>query len=276
MNFKQYLAEEKRLSPSSIKSYTYILDRFSHWITQQGVSIERVTYTDLLQYIKARRGRREEKKYINQGLTVIRHYYAFLLHKGIIDYNPAINLVVRGVIRRLPHGLLDKEKLEELYQHYSGSLQSKVVLGLLVYQGLTTCELQQLRATHINLTLGMVQVPETARSNGRTLPLEASQVLPLQQFLASCHSSYLFASYKGSGLLTNVLSWLMLQLRKLNPAVKNAGQLRMSIITHWLKDKDVRVVQYLAGHRHVSSTQRYQQDRLRALQQDIEDFHPLG
>jgi hypothetical protein len=39
---------------------------------------------------------------------------------------------------------------------------------------------------------------------------------------------------------------------------------------------DLRKAQYLAGHRHVSSTEEYKQQLLDELQADVKKFHPLG
>lgn len=64
-------------------------------------------------------------------------------------------------------------------------------------------------------------------------------------------------------------------LRKINPKLKNAAQLRQSVITEWLKEKDLRTVQYMAGHRNVSSTERYQTNNLEDLKEALNKHHPL-
>ena len=46
------------------------------------------------------------------------------------------------------------------------------------------------------------------------------------------------------------------RLKRIYPEIKNAGQIRQSVITHWLKTHNLREVQYMAGHRWVSSTDR--------------------
>mgnify|MGYP005854110209 CR=1 FL=1 len=53
-------------------------------------------------------------------------------------------------------------------------------------------------------------------------------------------------------------------------------KIRSSVITHWLKNHNLRQVQYMAGHKYVSSTERYQQNNLEALQKNIEGYHPLN
>jgi integrase/recombinase XerD len=49
----------------------------------------------------------------------------------------------------------------------------------------------------------------------------------------------------------------------------------MSVITNWLKKHSLRETQYLAGHKYVSSTARYQTTNLDDLQQALKDHHPL-
>jgi integrase/recombinase XerD len=64
-------------------------------------------------------------------------------------------------------------------------------------------------------------------------------------------------------------------LRRINHKVKNLDQVRASVITHWVQVYDLRKAQYLAGHRHVSSTESYKQQVLDELQADVKKFHPF-
>ena len=66
------------------------------------------------------------------------------------------------------------------------------------------------------------------------------------------------------------------QLRKIHPDFKSVSQIRQSIITQWLTSEDVRLVQEKAGHRYVSSTERYEQINPEDLQARVEKHHPLG
>ncbi|MEL6628589.1 MAG: integrase [Bacteroidota bacterium] len=52
-------------------------------------------------------------------------------------------------------------------------------------------------------------------------------------------------------------------------------QLRASVLAHWLRDRDVRQVQYLAGHRYVSSTERYDLYGYESLKTQLDQYHPL-
>ncbi len=63
-------------------------------------------------------------------------------------------------------------------------------------------------------------------------------------------------------------------LKKQYPDIKNAKQIRFSVITNWLKTKDLRIVQYMAGHKWISSTERYQTTYLENLQNELKKYHP--
>lgn len=79
----------------------------------------------------------------------------------------------------------------------------------------------------------------------------------------------LFISMNGCENIKNSLYDFNQALRKLNPKYKNAAQIRQSVITEWLKEKDLRTVQYMAGHKYVSSTERYQTSNLEDLKDII-------
>jgi len=59
------------------------------------------------------------------------------------------------------------------------------------------------------------------------------------------------------------------------PRLNNMAQIRASVITNWLQHYNLREVQYMAGHKYVSSTERYRTDNLEDLQKELEKYHPL-
>jgi len=75
--------------------------------------------------------------------------------------------------------------------------------------------------------------------------------------------------------IVNQVGGMMRQLRQLNAKVIDAKQIRSSVITNWLKQYNLRQVQYMAGHRYVSSTQRYKLTNMDDLQNALQQYHPL-
>ena len=74
----------------------------------------------------------------------------------------------------------------------------------------------------------------------------------------------------------SIVSELVKKLKKHSPKVKSIDQLRGSRIAIWLKNHNLRQVQHKAGHRYVSSTERYQMQYLEDLQKDLVKYHPRG
>jgi len=89
-------------------------------------------------------------------------------------------------------------------------------------------------------------------------------------------SDKLFVSVGTSEHFRNIITKLIQKLRRQNSKVKSIKQIRTSVITHWLKLYNLRQVQYMAGHRFVSSTEAYFINDLDDLQEDINKYHPIG
>ena len=88
-------------------------------------------------------------------------------------------------------------------------------------------------------------------------------------------------NYSEQVFLTNtrftlITSQIIKKLKRTNQKVKNVNQIRTPVITNWLKQYNLRKVQVLAGHRFISSTERYVEDDLENLQEVINNFHPIN
>ncbi|MBE7169519.1 MAG: site-specific integrase [Williamsia sp.] len=135
----------------------------------------------------------------------------------------------------------------------------------------------RLELKHINTAQAKVFVKGTKRTAERWLELQAVQISQLQTYLSK--SKFKEGPLLLTGIseknISNRMQHMMRQLRKLNPKLINAQQIRSSVITHWLKTHNLRQVQYMAGHKYVSSTQRYQVSNLDELQNQLQQHHPM-
>jgi integrase/recombinase XerD len=57
--------------------------------------------------------------------------------------------------------------------------------------------------------------------------------------------------------------------------MKHFVQIRSSVISQWIKEKNIREVQYMAGHNNIISTQRYVRANLDELKEQLGNYHPL-
>ncbi|NJO90471.1 MAG: site-specific integrase [Chloroflexia bacterium] len=148
-----------------------------------------------------------------------------------------------------------------------------------MYQGLQEQELAKLEINHLQLDKGKIYVPSIKRTNKRTLELKPFQILPLHEYLLTERKSlqdeiegnYLFHKKR----LICGMSRIKKMINRYEPRLNNMAQIRASVITNWLQYYNLREVQYMAGHRFVSSTERYRTDNLEDLQKELEKYHPL-
>lgn len=287
-DFENYLrAEGQRLN--TINSNTGSVSLFLDWTREEQISYLLVSYSDLLAFINHNKERGNTRHTINQKLQGIKHFYNHLQKAGKVEHNPCEELRIKGVIRRQPHDLLEWEELERLYQYFpEGNItgkRNKVILGMIIYQGLHSGEVATLEVRDVKLEEGKVYVPKVARSNSRTLKLEPAQILQLQKYITQVRpvilaitgkeSDKLFISTGDGHRLDNSLTRLIKKAREVHPKVKSVKQIRASVITYWLTKWGIRQVQYMSGHRYVSSTERYRTDLLESLQEQIDELHPL-
>jgi integrase/recombinase XerD len=301
-----YYFQKKKFSPATIKTYCNYIGYFLEWLPK---SSKETTYNDVLQFVNHCREEGRKTRNINMILTAIRHYYTMLGGD-----NPAAGLYIKGETKSIPNDLLSEEELQQLYEKYptynERTQRNKVITGLYIYQGIATDELRKLEPGHIQLSEGKIYIPGTKQTHNkggrksRVLKLKANQILELQEYLLvtrpkiladlktgkrqnestrkpnkinwSVIEQQLFISLNGSDNIKSSIKFLMDDLRAHNPTVKDAIQIRKSVIVNWLKGKDIREVQYMAGHSSISSTERYRAANLEELEEALKIHHPLA
>jgi site-specific recombinase XerD len=287
-DFENYL-HRRSYRTNTVRGIRNNVTYFINWCLETGVLSDKATYTDLLNYMQWSQAKGNAKHTINAKILAIKHYYNYLMEENEREDNPAMELRIRNQVKRVPSNLLSQAELETMHQNFSSAglvgKRNKIVLGLMIYQGLHMGEIRALEVMDLKLEEGKIYVPQSARSNSRTLKLEAQQILHLQNYIlqirplilsvAEKQSNKLFVSTGKGHQLANSMDKMMRSIKKHYPQVKDAKQIRASIITDWLKKYNIREVQYLCGHRYVSSTEHYRTDKMESLQEQLEKLHPI-
>mgnify|MGYP001791772021 CR=1 FL=1 len=286
--FKTYLKSKKHAN-RTIETYEANLRRFLEWLEQENMEVEQVTYNDLLLYMK-HTSRTVSQKGISGYIIAIKHFYSYLMRSGKVSKNPALDVAIKGIKRKVLYHILEPHELHQLYNSFqvdtASEKRKQVMLGLMIYQGLKTEELKKLQVSDVKLREGKVEVPGGKRSNGRTMQLESHQVMDMYDYVLQVRpelltriaqpTDNLLVIWKDNGYISNLVTEIMKKLREVNQRELNPNQIRASVITKWIKMYNLREVQYLAGHRYISSTEWYIENDLEGLQEEINQFHPLG
>ena len=168
----------------------------------------------------------------------------------------------------------------------TASLKNRVITSLLIYQGMTIEEIVRLKVKDINLETGNIKIKPTRKINGRTLPLQSTQIMLFYKYLDEVRAKLIkettnetfLINLRGSPITGEDVQYLIETMQNRFPGRKlNPQTIRMSVIRNMLKaGGDLRVVQVFAGHKKISSTERYQSSASEALKTAVNLYHPLG
>ncbi|MCA6438271.1 MAG: tyrosine-type recombinase/integrase [Bacteroidetes bacterium] len=310
-DYRNYLLA-KDYSNASISQLLNYLDAFKNYLKKENIEDVQVSYNDVTSYIQTLKIKNKQRS-IQTNVNAIKIYFNYLIHQNIIAENPFSNVHIRGIKRKILYNILSKKELESLYNNFKipddtndknknqnwfktallASQRNKIIIGLLVYQGLKTEELNTIEISDLKLREGTLFINGTRRSNERVLQLESHQILDLMEYVlktrleilklknatlsgVEVQSTRLIVSTGKSERIQNSIQKLIPKLSAINPRLTNIKQLRASVITHWLKLYNLREVQYRAGHRFVSSTESYLVNDIEDLLEDVIKYHPIG
>jgi integrase/recombinase XerD len=277
----------KGYSPGTIDTACLSVKYFALWATQENIpEWEEVSYSDAIGFIKWCSKRNVAKKTIAHYLIHVRHYYNFLISEGTTKENPVAHIKVQGIKRKIYYDVLNVEELQTLYQQKNiiSKRRNKVILSLLIHQGLRVEEVAAIKLQDLQLREGKITIHAQRRIAARAMNLEPHQVYELMDYIHETRKEFLqdygatdklFIQWKRGANFYGITQLMLKHLRKLNSRIKNFEQIRTSVVTQWLKQYDLRKVQYLAGHKYVSSTEAYKENIIDELQDDITKFHPL-
>ena len=309
--FNSYL-QSKNLAPSSIAHYVNELALFLAWIDKEETQVTKPDVLKYLEYLKNKRNLQNISR--SRILNALNHYFTFLLKNEQISANPCAFLKIRGTGQKTLVRTYTTEELQALYDNFYSfyvrsyddshipknqqkqaslsKLRNAVILNILIHQGTTTAEINTLQLADLDLMNATLKIRGGRKSNERTLTLEATQIGVLMYYLqtirpqlAEYHeteSENLFLTLPEtskrkttSANLMHVFKPLTKHVQTLDKHFLNFQQLRASVITNWLKVHGLRKTQIMAGHRYISSTEKYQANDLESLINDIEKLHPF-
>jgi len=289
MELDSYL--KTTLALSTAQRYRREIDAFFLSLEKQNINPKIASYSQIMDYIGSRRKHYKKASSLSCVLHSIKHYYKYLILIKQRNDNPASAIRLRDKQSRdiQLQDLFSCQELElllerkERYQMLKN--RNKIVLSLLIYQGLTNGDLKNLELKDLDLEQGSVYIKSTPKTNARTLKLKTNQLYWIMQYLSIDRPkmikertekliiSKLGTAETGEGIhyITETARHLF-KGRKLNPKT-----IRQSVIANLLKSgHDLLIVQAFAGHKYPSTTENYRQTEVEELKNKILKHHPLG
>lgn len=277
----------QNLSTKTAESYLYTINHF----LKINPKAKRFKYQDIVSYMEEVSRKQSNIQYRVRILSAIKKYYDYLVMEGLRNEHPCKQLTIKNKQNQSVQvqDLFTSEELQLLltrenrYQFLDS--RNSVLLSLLIYQGLTSEELTELKVNDIDLDTGTIYIKASTNQNRRTLDLLHKQIMVFSKYineirpkLVRCNTDKLLLSKLGSPISVDGIHSIIEPLKPLFPDRNlNPRTIRMSVICNWLNEKKIPLerVQELAGHKWPGTTEKYiKVDNLQQREM-INRFFPL-
>lgn len=222
-------------------------------------------------------------------LSTLRDYLRYLVKKGEMLFNPALEVDLPRMEHRLPRNVLTADETEQILMMPDLTdplgLRNRAMLEVLYSTGVRRAELRGIDIADVSFAGGTIFVRQGKGKYDRVVPVGERALSWIQKYLDDVRSVFaneysenaLFLSQEGNRISKDMVTMIVTAYRKAAGITKkgSAHMFRHTAATLMLENgADVRYVQALLGHRELSSTQRYTHVAIRKLKEVHEKTHP--
>jgi len=282
--YKKFIAFEKRLSSSSIKSYLRDINELLKLMGDKKLnsySIEDIRKNIAILHSKGLSG-----KSLSRMISSWRGLFNFLIHKYQFNQNPTLGIKAPKSKKLLPQTLsVDQTiKLIDIKDNSFLGLRDHAILELFYSSGLRLSELVDININNINFDDGTITV--TGKGNKeRIIPVGTFAFKAIKKWLKSRKTinnltpknQILFLSKSGQKLTPRAIQYRLKfwAIKQGIPENIHPHLLRHSFASHLLQSsQDLRAVQELLGHANISTTQIYTHLDFQHLSKIYDKAHP--
>ncbi|MBX3617594.1 tyrosine recombinase XerC [Nitrosomonas sp.] len=277
-----YLNYERRLSPHTSKNYARDIAVLLKHLKQNDVA--QVHPQHIRQVIAQLHGKGLSGKSLSRMLSAWRSFYHYLIRKHRFQHNPCIGIRLPKSPQKLPNALSPDEaaQLLQFPADHSLTIRDSAMFELFYSSGLRLAELTQLKPDDIDFAERTIRVLGKG-SKTRIVPVGKFAIQALQAWLKQrslivrADETALFLSHRGHAISARTIGY-----RLKNRAIQQGIQqnvhphiLRHSFASHVLQSSgDLRAVQEMLGHAHITSTQIYTHLDFQHLTKIYDAAHP--
>ena len=282
--YKKFIAFEKRLSSSSVKSYLRDINELLKLMGNKKLnsySIEDIRKNIAILHSKGLSG-----KSLSRMISSWRGLFNFLIHKYQFNQNPTLGIKAPKSKKLLPQTLsVDQTiKLIDIKDDSFLGLRDHAILELFYSSGLRLSELVDININNINFDDGTITV--TGKGNKeRIIPVGTFAFKAIKKWLESRKTiknltpknQVLFLSKSGQKLTSRAIQYRLKfwAIKQGIPENIHPHLLRHSFASHLLQSsQDLRAVQELLGHANISTTQIYTHLDFQHLSKIYDKAHP--
>lgn len=287
--YLEYLTYEKRYSTHTILNYKKDLEEWQSFCKQELIEPLDVEYSEVRAYLNYCYTHQLNRSTVSRKLSSLRSYYQFLLKEGGISHNPFSMIKAPKGGQVLPKFLYEEEMValfESIDQSTVLGCRNYALLEILYATGIRVSECCGLTLKQLDFETGMMLVHGKGGKD-RYIPLGEFAVESIRAYLqqsrprllkkSKIETDCLFLNHYGLPLTERGVRDILNRLTKqtANHIKLAPHMIRHTFATHLLNHgADLRAVQELLGHEHLSSTQIYTHVSKEHLKQAYVLAHP--
>jgi len=282
--YKKFIAFEKRLSSSSVKSYLRDINELLKLMGNK--KLNSYSIEDIRKNIAVLHSKGLSGKSLSRMISSWRGLFNFLIHKYQFNQNPTLGIKAPKSKKLLPQTLsVDQTvKLIDIKDDSFLGLRDHAILELFYSSGLRLSELVDININNINFDDGTITV--TGKGNKeRIIPVGTFAFKAIKKWLKSRKTiknltpknQVLFLSKSGQKLTPRAIQYRLKfwAIKQGIPENIHPHLLRHSFASHLLQSsQDLRAVQELLGHANISTTQIYTHLDFQHLSKIYDKAHP--
>lgn len=283
--FVDYVAHERRFSPHTRAAYRRDLTAAATAFADAGCRDWRAVDSHAVrQFVAARHRSGARSASIARQLSAVRSFYTWLMREGRAERNPAVDVRAPKQGRRLPK-TVDVDALAailDVVPERRIDIRDHALLELFYSAGVRLAEAVGLDVTDLDLPAHEAVVLGKGNRQ-RHVAIGARAATALQRWLgvrgewAAADEPALFVSMRGTRLSRSSVGVRMQRWAQQHglPVHLHPHKLRHSFASHLLESSgDLRAVQEMLGHAHISTTQIYTHLDFQHLAQVYDAAHP--
>lgn len=287
---------ERNGSETTLKVQTHHSYRFICWAAERGLhyagEITRPVLETYQRYLyQYRKGNGEPLSSRTQRTTLqpLQVWFSWMAKQGIILANPAADLELPRLEKRLPRTILSVEQVEDIISLCDlttlQGIRDRALLELLWSTGIRRGEVAPLEIYSADFSRKILTIVQGKGKQDRVVPVGERALWWLQRYLVHVRPEILtvpeckalFLAMDGvAGLTASGITMAVVPYLRAAGIDKGSCHLfRHAMATQMLENgADLRWIQAMLGHRSVESTQIYTQVSIRALQAVHASTHP--
>jgi integrase/recombinase XerC len=282
--YRKFISFEKRLSPSSVKSYLRDINELFKLDKNKG--LDSYTIEDIRKNIATLHSKGLSGKSLSRVISSWRGLFNFLIHKYKFKINPTLSIKAPKIKKLLPQTLsVDQTvKLVDIKDDSFLGLRDHAILELFYSSGLRLSELVNLNKNDINFDDGTITVIGKGNKD-RVVPVGSFATKAIKKWLKirknisdlTSETEILFLSQNAKKLTSRAIQYRLKfwAIKQGIPENIHPHLLRHSFASHLLQSsQDLRAVQELLGHANISTTQIYTHLDFQHLSKIYDKAHP--